>query len=602
LHPAVGNCVVRTYAHAEHDVRLAAYVVPRTVIGEDGAAGRTALGRQIRAFLETRLPSYMVPSAVMVIDAIPLTINGKVDAAALPAPRVSSLASTCEPTRPATPLEQRLSAMFAQVLGADRVDLHDDFFELGGHSLAAMHLASRIAESLGVRVSMRLVLEGRTVEALAQRLDALTRASSQPAGNEPARLPPITRAAASSSYPVSIAQEATLAPRNLSSDRRLHVCGAFEIRQPVDAARLERACRELIDRHEVLRTSFDLERLLQRVSRDVPFALPVYDCSVEQALARHYTFVEPFDLTKAPLFRAELLRLPDGRSHLLLDLHHAVADAVSLALMMSELWTLCAGGSLDPVPLQYKDYAVWQDQLAKDGAFARDEAFWHAAVENLTWTALPPRPGDRSSRVGQAVLSMEAPLRAKIQAAAARGQLTEMAILLAAINATMSARTGQHDIALGLIVSRRSDATLERMLGMFVEDMAYRVTLPDVNDLSDVTRRTADALIAALEHPMYSYERLNLASQQQRPTPNGELFTLLVNWMPPMAVPSAPVRFMTLPRHAGTRYDISLRLRDEGCLTLDAKYRSDKYSDECMHGFIRDVLRTADRIAGHVGA
>jgi non-ribosomal peptide synthetase component F len=177
-----------------------------------------------------------------------------------------------------------------------------------------------------------------------------------------------------------------------------------------------------------------------------------------------------------------------------------------------------------------------------------------------------------------------------------------MTVMLAAIAATVSSYTHQDDITFGLIVSRRSSAALERMLGLFVEDVAYRVVVPDPNDAAEVTRRAAAALAGVLEHPMYPYERLNETCQQRRPTPNGELFSLIVNWLPPVTVSSAAVRtrFMTMPRQSGTKHYLSLRLRDEGSLHVDAKYRTAMYSDEFVRTFVQDILRAADRMATHL--
>lgn len=489
-------------------------------------------------------------------------------------------------------VEAMLHAIWQEFFGAARVGREDSFFTLGGDSLMAVALVSRMNAALATRLHVSDLLDAPTIAGLTLRVNQLRQEMAPP---------PLTPVKRQDDCPLSFAQQAMLSSRNVVYDVRFNCAGALQIEGEIDARRLEQSFRELVRRHEVFRTSFDVEHGRQRVAATAEFNLPVVRCNQEESLARCQSFMRPFDLTQAPLLRAELQPLPDGRSLLLFDMHHAVADGVSFDVMLSELWTIYNGGALAPVELHYKDYAVWQDRLFKAGAFKDHEKFWQRTLDGFRWTELPPAPNGASSPFGRAVLHVNPDDHKRMLGACERSQITPMTLLLAALSSTARACTGQNDITLGLRVSRRSEAPLQRMLGPFVEDVAYRVRLDDGCDHREMVARTKESLKGVLDHP-YPYENLNVAIQQHCPTPNSDLFTILVNNLPPIVPPEELVRarFLPLPRPLTTKYYVNLRVREEATLTLDAKYRADKYCDGFMHDFLSYVVSTANEIAGQL--
>jgi acyl transferase domain-containing protein len=486
-------------------------------------------------------------------------------------------------------LEARLCAIWQEFFKATGVRPDDSFFALGGDSLTAVALVSRINASLGTHLQASDLLDAPTVVALVERVQQTKRTL---------HLPPLVSVSQEESCPLSFAQQAILSPRNLAYDTRFNCAGALELDATVDSRRMEQAFIELIRRHEVFRTSFDVSHASQRIAAAVDFRLPLFRCDRAESLARCRNFIRPFDLKTAPLLRAELQHLPEDRSLVLFDVHHALADGVSFAVMLSELLTLYNGGTLPFPELHYKDYAIWQERLHKAGAFTDYEQFWQRELEDFCWTQLPPAPHCGSPRFGQVIQQVEPGDYQQILEICERKQITVMTLLLAALSSTVRVCTRQSDITLGLRLSRRSEIPLQRMLGLFVEDVAYRVRLDDTCDHVATVAKTKDALKGILENP-YSYELLNASFQRQRPTPNSDLFTILVNNLPSIEVPAdvRSARLVSLPRILATKYYINLRVRNEETLTLDAKYRADKYSEGFMGDFLKAVISSANEIA-----
>lgn len=482
-----------------------------------------------------------------------------------------------------------LADIWKQFFGASHVSPDDSFFDLGGDSLAAVVLVSRMNAALACRLDVSDVLLMPRLADIAQRVADTRRSTPSPR---------LVRNGHREWWPMSFAQEAILSPRNLVYDLRFNVSVAFEITDAVDPIRLKHAVNELTARHEILRTSFDHERKRQYVASTVDCRLTVAQCDRSEVRARLLDFVRPFDISRPPLLRFELLRVADTQSVLLCDVHHAITDAVSLRIMLSELWRLYRDLPCPPVGCHYGDYAVWQDALAQSSVFDAHQRFWVDRFRDYAWTELPSSAHAAMPSFGKVVVTLDASERQRLAVSCVRKRVTLMTVLMTAIGHAVRRYTQQDDITLGLHVSRRIDSALERMLGPFVEDAACRVIFDHGQDLDDVVQRTKDALAAVLDRP-YPYERLNAAAQRDRPTGNGDMFTILVNNVP--AITDADDLEMgtliTVPRPPLSKYDVNLRVRDQGAFTLDVKYRADKYSAAFMQEFLETVMSSAARIA-----
>ncbi|HEX9935985.1 MAG TPA: condensation domain-containing protein, partial [Longimicrobium sp.] len=359
-HPSVGEAVVAARGE-DPDRVLVAYAVPRE--------GARIEAEALRAHLKSILPDYMVPAAFMVIAAVPLTANGKVDRRALPEPGLAATDSRRAAPRTAT--EEILAQIWAEVLRVESVGVDDDFFALGGHSLLATRLLARVQNALGVVVPLRALFEGPTVAELAVRVEEMRRAGLPV-------LPPVVPVDRGRPLPLSFAQERLwFIDRLEGGSAPYNIPAALRLTGALDVDALERALGEIVRRHEALRTVFaEVDGgAVQVIAPFAGFALPLDDLSGLHETARESEVrrraredvARPFDLAEGPLFRAALLRVADEEHVLLLCLHHIIGDGWSSGVLRRELSALYAayrdggeGDPLPPLPVQYADFAVWQ--------------------------------------------------------------------------------------------------------------------------------------------------------------------------------------------------------------------------------------------------
>jgi amino acid adenylation domain-containing protein len=362
-HPGVRAAAVAVREDAPGASRLVGYVVPQ------GAAPPTPA--ELRLHLAERLPEYMVPGAIVLLVALPLGPNGKLDRRALPAPDASSGAADDAFVAPRSPAEEILAGIWSEVLKLDRVGAHDNFFEIGGHSLLATRVVSRIRQAFGAEVPLRAVFEAPTLAGLAERVEAALHVGSG------GQAPPIRRIPRGGPLPVSFSQQRLWFIQQMEPESAAYnMPHALRVRGPLDVGALERSFDALRARHETLRTVFaavDGEPV-QLVGEPEHVALPVTDLRAfpgesREAEVRRRVQEEaglPFDLAAGPLMRVRLLRLDAEEWTLLITMHHIVGDGWSNGILVRELSACYAAFSrgeeprLPPLPVQYADFAAWQ--------------------------------------------------------------------------------------------------------------------------------------------------------------------------------------------------------------------------------------------------
>ncbi|HST60941.1 MAG TPA: amino acid adenylation domain-containing protein, partial [Longimicrobium sp.] len=414
-HPEVREAVVLAREDVPGDRRLVAYVV--------GAVETDAL----RAHLRQGLPEYMVPSAFVLLDALPLTANGKLDRKALPVPELASAEEAY--VAPRSPVEEVLAGIWAEVLRLERVGVEESFFDLGGHSLLATRVVSRIREVFGVELPLRALFEGPTVGELGVRVEELRRA-------ELPALPPVVPVDRTQPLPLSFAQERLwFLDRMEPGSATYNIPAALRLAGALDERALERSLGEIVRRHEALRTVFaEVDSSpVQVVAPFGGFTLPVEDLSGlseadREAAVRGRAGEEaarPFDLAAGPLFRAALLRLGAEEHVLLLTLHHIVSDGWSTGVLFGELSALYAAygeGGDSPLPelaVQYADYAVWQREQLAGEVLDRQLAYWRErlsdAPELLELPTDHPRPPVQTHRGASVPVALSPELLERIQ-------------------------------------------------------------------------------------------------------------------------------------------------------------------------------------------
>ena len=615
------------------NARLIAYVVPAP--GEPPPKA-TAL----RAFLAERLPDYMVPSVFVVRDALPMLPNGKLDRAALPAPRGDEAAAdeaneapeTAPEMAPETAIELALAELWAQLLGVPRVGARENFFELGGHSLLAMQLVSRVRAVLGFELAVRTVFEAPTLGELAGRL------SNQLAGG--ATRPPLVASPPGAEAPLSFAQQrlwflSQLAPGEFA----YHVPVFLRLEGALDAAALAHSLDDLIGRHAVLRTTF-VRRAnqpaapVQHIAGAAPFALVVEDLEVVAEGVRWAVVEErarqearvPFDLETGPLVRARLLRLAARDHVVLLVVHHIVCDGWSMGVLLRELGALYAAhvagtpSELPPLAVQYADFASWQRELlgsaaASDSLAARQLSYWREALQGLPErVALPtdrPYPAVADYRAQTLRFELDPALHAGLRELAREARASLYMVLQAALAALLTRMGAGTDIPLGSAVAGRTDAALEQLVGFFVNTLVLRTDTAGNPTFRELLGRVRATDLAAYVHQEVPFEWVVEAVRPARSLAGNPLFQVMLVLqntpeaalrLPGVAVSALPVAL----EH--TKFDVTVDLTEHlrpdgaaGGLTGRIEYRCDLFNAETIEAFAARLVQLYRAIVADPG-
>jgi amino acid adenylation domain-containing protein len=506
--PGVGQAAVVAREDRPGDLQLVGYVVPAPGSRVDPVALRQEAART--------LPGYMVPAAVVVMDALPLTVSGKLDRRALPAPDFSARAGGQDP---ATPQEALLCELFAQVLGVDRVGVEDNFFDLGGHSLLATRLISRVRSVLGVELDIRVVFENPTVQSLARSLLAAGRARPplQRVVDRPERLP------------LSFSQQRLWFMNEYDGPSAIfNVPFAWRLHGGLDAEALAAALRDVVGRHEALRTVFAVAdgQPYQRVM-DPSVAVPQVtvaaadEASLPGLLEQAVQYV--FDLAGELPVRAWLFRLGPREHVLVLVMHHTASDGWSAGVLvrdLSEAYRARLQGRAPgwaELPVQYADYTLWQRRLLdgdqdRDGVLARQLEYWRSALaglpDQLELPADRPRPAQPSHRGGLVPLELDAGLHQRLEELARTHRVTVFMVLQAGLAVLLSRCGAGTDIPIGTMVAGRTDEAVHDLVGFFGNTLVLRLDLSGDLSFGELLGRVRELDLAAFAHQDVPFERL----------------------------------------------------------------------------------------------
>ncbi|MGN8231418.1 amino acid adenylation domain-containing protein, partial [Paenibacillus polymyxa] len=355
----IQKAIVTAWENEDGDKDLCAYVVASEALNLP----------ELRNMLQPKLPGYMIPTYVVQLDHFPLTPNGKIDRKALPTPEARLEGGTAY-VAPRTPLEEQLVRIWQSVLNHPQIGIKDHFFEVGGHSLRATTLMAKIHQELNYKLALRDIFQYPTIEQLVQVMgEDQTQQTyvSIPVAEERAY------------YPVSSAQKRMYVLSHLEGGEvSYNMPGALIIEGSLDKTRLEQAFRQLIARHEALRTRFDMVdgEVIQRIESGVAFNVEHVQASEEETQQYALDFVRAFDLAQAPLLRVQLVETGPERHVMLYDMHHIISDGVTEGIIVQEFSQLYEGKELPPLRIQYKDYAVWQHADMQSERLREQESYW----------------------------------------------------------------------------------------------------------------------------------------------------------------------------------------------------------------------------------
>ncbi len=538
-HPAVRQAVVHAMDDAGGGRLLAAYVVPAALPGGEAVAREWPA--ELRSFLRELLPPYMVPSAWVVLEAFPLTPNGKIDRRALPRPEFDAAAAPAGFELPWTPTQEVLAGIWSEVLGERRVGLRDDFFAIGGHSLLGTRVISRVREALGVELPLRALFERPTVAGLAERIEAERRAGRG------LRAPAIERIPREGDLPLSFSQQRLwFLDRLEPGNPYYNISGALRLSGGLDVPALAAAVREIVRRHEVLRTRFpEVDgRPSQVIEPPGPFHLPVQDLGSlpadrREAESRRRLSEEAcrvFDLAAGPPFRVALLRLAEEEHLAVFGLHHAAGDGWSFGVLTRELTALYgafhagAPSPLPDLPVQYVDFAAWQRRRLQGEELAELLAFWRRALAGAPPELSLPLDRSRLERGAFGVASRPAEVHGGIGELRRRGRAqgaTLFMILLSALQALLARLSGQTDVVVGSPIANRTRPEIEPLIGAFVNTLALRTDVAGDPAFGRLLARVAESTLEAYDHQDLPFEKLVEELQPERSLARAPLFQVL---------------------------------------------------------------------------
>src|SRR5437868_200925 len=596
-HPFVTQGVVIVREDESGEKRLVGYVATR----------RQVSGKELKEYLQKRLPEYMVPGAIVHLAEIPLTANGKVDKNALPRPERATREADERHKGEPNEIETVMAGIWTQVLRVAEVGAQDNFFDLGGHSLLAAQLISRVREVFGIELPLKAIFEATSLADLSRRLEAELRAEVG------LRIPPIEKVSREGTLPLSFAQQRMWFINQLQPGGSMYnIPSALRVTGELKRELLERVLSEVVRRHEVLRTRFEVreDQPAQVIDEASPIKVPVIDVSRLDEAQRESDAAKiikeeagrGFDLSNGPLFRVVLVRLAEQDHMLLFTMHHIVSDAWSGEVLIREvsaLYNAYNRGEVSPLsdlPIQYADYAAWQRALLQGEALREQVDYWRNKLNGVEALALPvdrTRPPQQTYSGSREPIVLNKELMGSIRELIRREGVTVFILLLAVIKVLFHRYTGQMDIPIGSIVSNRNRQETEGLIGFFINTLVLRTDLTGDPTFRELLGRVRQVALEAYVHQEVPFEKLVEELQPERNLSHTPLFqAMFVPQNTPQAtidVEGLQVHSMSIERSTAN-FDLVISLSETGGhLSGVIDYKTDLFD--------RDRI---ERLAGHL--
>jgi amino acid adenylation domain-containing protein len=589
-HESVGDVAVVDREDAMGNKYLCAYVVLNRKV-EPG---------EIKQHLAKSLPDFMMPSAIVELESLPHTANGKVDRKALPAPSADVRTYVAAQTA----VEEVVASIWSQVLGIEQVGREDNFFDLGGHSLLATQVLSRVNAALQTEVPLRRLFEEPTVAQLSAAVEEALREGV-------ARPPRIERVPRTEALPLSFAQQRLWFLDQLESGSAFYnVPAAVRLNGALDVEALKRALAKIVQRHEVLRTSFPTvdDQPVQAIASSIELPFDVIDLSRISSQEQEHSIASyakefaslHFDLAHGPLIRARLLRLGDDEHVLLFCMHHIVADLWSMSVLVNEwvrLYDAFSKGKpspLEELPVQYADYAVWQREWLRGDVLAEQLDYWRKQLADAPAVLSLPTEKSRANHSFEgARLNVALPetLSAEIKRLSRREGTTLFMTLLAAFGATLNYHAQQHDILIGTPIANRRQAEVENLIGFFLNTLVLRLDLAGDPDFRELLRRVRDVSLGAYAHQDVPFEKLVEELRPERSLSHNPLFQVAftLDQVPAVGATLEGLTLSPVEMDKGmVQFDLVLHLADTGtAIAGTLQYQTGLFSESSMQRLFR---------------
>ena len=578
--------------------------------------GHEALSmRELRGFLWSRLPEYLIPAKIVVCANLPLTPNGKVDWRALPEPDWSQSVYGVEQLT--TPTEELLLGIWHEVLNTTQIGLDDSFFGIGGHSLLATQVMSRVQEVWNVELELRTLFEQPTIRALGRWLDERLSQDVQLVS-----LPALeTRVGPAGRALLSYGQQRLWFLEQLTPGGSLYnVQLAIRLHGDLRLEALGWSLNEIVRRHEVLRTRFVLEDdgPVQVVEAAQPLALPLEDVSglesepqetaVRETISREAQ--RGFDLQTGQLIRALVIRLSDDHHVVCLTMHHIVCDGWSTAIFVrevSQLYTAYIRGEASPLPdlpLQYADYAVWQREWLSGERLEAEMDYWRrqlvGAPVRLELPTDRARPAVQTSRGAVTHAIWDAGLVQATRELSQKHGATQFMSLLTVLKILLNRYSGQSDIVVGSPIAARTRRETEGLIGFFINTLALRSQVSGTVSFADLVRHEREVCLGAYAHQEVPFEKLVEELNPERELSHAPIFQVMLTLhnMPIGTLEMADLTFSSVEIPVqGAKYDLTIRLVEVGgALNCSVEYNADLFEEQTIERFTRHYQRLLEAV------
>ncbi len=532
-HPAIKETVVIAREDKPGEKRLVAYVVT-------DQEQHLAIN-EVREFLKSRLPDYMVPAAFVNLKAFPLMHNGKVDRRQLPEPEQAQPDTEQRFVAPRTAIEETLAVIWSGLLGVEHVGIHHNFFDLGGHSLLGTQLISRLRKVFQVELPLRTLFESPTIAGMAATVETLLR-------NEQTTLPPLVPTPRDSQLPLSFAQQRLWFLDQLQPGSPFYnLFSAVRMQGELDISALEQSFDEMIRRHETLRTVFPnvngkpVQVVMPATKLAIQFKdlreLPEAEREAEALRLATEDVQRPFDLSRGPVLRLTLIQTGAQDHILVLVIHHIVSDGWSSRVLLRELVTLYQSFSMGQRPqlpdlsIQYADFARWQQDWLQGDVLQSQLDYWRkqlaGAPAALELPIAKPRPAVQTFRGARESHTIPKTISVAIDELCRREGVTPFMVLLAAFQTLLSRYTGQHDIVVGTPIAGRGRIEIEDLIGFFVNTLCLRTNLSGNPSFKELLTRVREVALGAAAHQDVPFEKLVEELQPERHLTRTPLFQVM---------------------------------------------------------------------------
>jgi natural product biosynthesis luciferase-like monooxygenase protein/amino acid adenylation domain-containing protein len=557
---------------------------------------------KIKEKLSSRLPSYMVPTFIVFLDEMPLTISGKVDKKALPNPYDSLHENIEEMVEPRTETEEKVLSIWKEVLKVENIGVNSNFFELGGHSLKAMTLNTIIQKEFSTDISLKQLFLNPTIKMLAEVLEK----------ENIARVDPIMKVEKNKKIPLTYAQQGIFLESNMEENStNYNLVSAIEIQGKVDIQKLEEGFKLLIDRHEILRTKFLLVEgePTQTVEPEVGFQLLLKESNAKDIDYEISSLIRPFNLNEAPLIRATLVKFGYEHYVLVIESHHIVFDGTSQEIFIEELFRYYQDRTLPSLEISYKDYAAWEKREHRDRVISSQENFWIESMKDFQPLDLPtdfPRSNHFDSEGEQYKFSIDGETLNELKSFTKKHDITLFMLLTAAYNIFLSKYSNQEDIVVGIPMSGRNQEELSSIIGMFVNTLPLRNYPMSNKSIHAFLQEVKESIILTFDNQEYPLSLLVNKMNIERVQGKNPLFDTMFVMQNMEKFDLDSVNELNLSRYPVNQkisnYDLTLIAQEEeNSLSFEVEYRKGLFNAKTIEKMMKHFVRLVQQVVENSG-